>query len=48
MTTDVQFKKEIQEKKKVYEEKKVDLISRLCFEETDKKVERKSTKERNL
>lgn len=48
MTTDIQYKKEIQEKKKVYEEKKVDLISNLCFEETDKKIKRKSTDEKIL
>ena len=34
MTNDTQFKKEVQGHKKDYQEKKVELISRLCTENT--------------
>ena len=34
MTNDTQFKKEVQGRKKDYQEKKVELISRLCTENT--------------
>lgn len=43
MTEEAQFKKEVEDRKKEFQDKKVELISRLCADETETKNNKKQT-----